>query len=149
MDFFSKVGSTISSKSKDVAKKAKELAEVSSLNGQINTQEDIINRLCLEIGKNVYERRDVFPDNALAEKYTAVSNAYAEIERLKSAIISVKGAKQCPSCGVEVVLDAVFCPACGASVPNPEPVMYPEQTTEFDFAENDSTENDFTENSSL
>ena len=94
MDFFSKVGSTISSKSKDVAKKAKELAEVSSLNGQINTQEDIINRLCLEIGKNVYERRDVFPDNALAEKYTAVSNAYAEIERLKSAIISVKGVPQ-------------------------------------------------------
>ena len=42
MDFFNKVGSSISNKSKNVAKKAKELAEISSLNSQINTQEEII-----------------------------------------------------------------------------------------------------------
>ncbi len=119
MDFINKVGSTI-------AKKAKEAAGISSLNSQISTQEEIIDKLCLEIGKTVYEKRNAFPDSELAEKYTAVSNAYAEIARLKSEIISVKGAKQCPSCGIEVALTSSFCPNCGTAVPTPEPAPYVE-----------------------
>ncbi len=114
MDFINKVGSTI-------ARKAKEVAGISSLNSQIGAQEDIINKLCLEIGKTVYEKRQLFPDSVLSEKYTAVSNAYAEIARLKSEIIAVKGAKQCPNCGIEVAMSSSFCPSCGSAVPTPEP----------------------------
>lgn len=114
MDFINKVGSTI-------ARKAKEAAGISSLNSQIGAQEDIINKLCLEIGKTVYEKRQFFPDPVLSEKYTAVSNAYAEIARLKSQIIAVKGAKQCPNCGIEVAMSSSFCPSCGSAVPTPEP----------------------------
>ena len=47
MDLLSRFGSTISNKSKDVARKAKELAEISNLNSQISTQEEIIDKLCL------------------------------------------------------------------------------------------------------
>lgn len=119
MDFINKVGSTI-------ARKAKEAAGISSLNSQIGTQEDIINKLCLEIGKTVYEKRQLFPDSLLSEKYTAVSNAYAEIARLKSEIISVRGAKQCPNCGIEVAMTSSFCPSCGTAVPTPEPEPYVE-----------------------
>ncbi|MDE7028704.1 MAG: zinc ribbon domain-containing protein [Lachnospiraceae bacterium] len=126
MDFFNRVGSTISNRSRDVARKAKELAEISSLNGQISTQENIIEKLCLEIGKTVYEKRDAFPDDVLAQKYTAVTNAYAEIEHLKTRIIYAKGAKQCPGCKSEVALDCTFCPDCGAAVPTPEPEPYVE-----------------------
>lgn len=114
MDFINKVGSTI-------ARKAKEAAGISSLNSQIGAQEDIINKLCLEIGKTVYEKRQLFPDSVLSEKYTAVSNAYAEIARLKSEIIAVKGAKQCPNCGIEVAMSSSFCPSCGSAVPTPGP----------------------------
>lgn len=119
MDFINKVGSTI-------ARKAKEAAGISSLNSQIGAQEDIINKLCLEIGKTVYEKRQLFPDSLLSEKYTAVSNAYAEIARLKSEIISVRGAKQCPNCGIEVAMTSSFCPSCGTAVPTPEPEPYVE-----------------------
>lgn len=42
MDFFNKVGSTISSKSKDVTKKAKELAEIAKLTGQIAEKEESV-----------------------------------------------------------------------------------------------------------
>ena len=114
MDFINKVGSTI-------ARKAKEAAGISSLNSQIGAQEDIINKLCLEIGKTVYEKRQFFPNPVLSEKYTAVSNAYTEIARLKSEIIAVKGAKQCPNCGIEVAMSSSFCPSCGSAVPTPEP----------------------------
>ena len=123
MDLLSRFSSTNSNKSKDVAKKAKELAEISNLNSQIDLQEEIIDKLCLEIGKTVYEKRDLFPDSALAEKYTAVTNAYAEIARLHSAIITAKGAKQCPGCGIEVALGNAFCPSCGTAVPAPEPYV--------------------------
>ena len=114
MDFINKVGSTI-------ARKAKEAAGISSLNSQIGAQEDIINKLCLEIGKTDYQKRQLFPDSVLSEKYAAVSNAYAEIARLKSEIIAVKGAKQCPNCGIEVAMSSSFCPSCGSAVPTPEP----------------------------
>lgn len=121
MSILNKVGTSISDKSKSAVKKAKEMTEISSLHSQINAQEDIIDKLCLEIGKKVYEKRASFPDSELEEKYTAVSNAYREIERLKTDIILVKGAKRCPHCGVEVSLDFAFCPECGTAVPDPAP----------------------------
>lgn len=121
MDFLNKVGASISDKGKNAARKAKEITEISSLHSQINTQEDIIDKLCLEIGKKVYEKRTSFLDPELEEKYTAVSNAYTEIERLKTAIILAKGEKQCPHCKTEVALNFAFCPDCGAPVPTPKP----------------------------
>lgn len=121
MSFLNKVGTSISDKSKSAVKKAREMTEISSLHSQISAQEDIVNRLCLEIGKKVYEKRESFPDSELEEKYTAVSNAYGEIERLKTDIILVKGAKRCPHCGIEVSLDFAFCPECGTAVPEPQP----------------------------
>ncbi len=121
MSFLNKVGTSISDKSKSAVKKAREMTELSSLHSQISAQEDIIDRLCLEIGKKVYEKRESFPDSELEEKYTAVSNAYGEIERLKTDIILVKGAKRCPHCGIEVSLDFAFCPECGTAVPEPQP----------------------------
>lgn len=54
MDFINKVGSTI-------ARKAKEAAGISNLNSQIGAQEAIINKLCLEIGKTVYEKGSCSP----------------------------------------------------------------------------------------
>ncbi|MDE6621251.1 MAG: zinc ribbon domain-containing protein [Lachnospiraceae bacterium] len=121
MSFLNKVGTSISDKSKSAVKKAREMTEISSLHSQISAQEDIVDRLCLEIGKKVYEKRESFPDSELEEKYTAVSNAYGEIERLKTDIILVKGAKRCPHCGIEVSLDFTFCPECGTAVPEPQP----------------------------
>lgn len=121
MGFINKVGSSISDKSRNAVRKAKEISEISNLHNQINAQEDIINKLCLEIGKKVYEKRADFPDPELEEKYTAVSNAYGEIERLQTDITLVKGAKRCPNCGIEVSLDFAFCPDCGTAVPNPKP----------------------------
>lgn len=121
MSFLNKIGTSISDKSRSAVKKAREMTEISNLHSQINAQEDNIDKLCLEIGKKVYEKRASFPDAELEEKYTAVTNAYAEIERLKTDIILAKGAKRCPHCGTEVTLDFAFCPDCGTAVPAPEP----------------------------
>lgn len=134
MAFFDKLGETLSNTGKDVAKKAKELAEVASLNGQITTQEDCINKTFAEIGKMVYQQKAEWTSPELAEKIGVVDDAYAEIERLKKELMIVKGVKQCPQCGNEVAREAAFCSGCGAAVPVEEPkaeeVDVPEQAEE-------------------
>lgn len=115
--FLDKVGETITSKGKDVAKKAKEIAEVVSLNNQISTQEDTINKVFLEIGKSVYQLKEEWVSTELAEKFSIVDSAYEEIGKLKKEIMTLKGVKQCPGCGAEVASNAAYCPDCGTQMP--------------------------------
>ena len=42
MDFFDKLGATITTKSKDVVQKTKDIAEIVKLNGQIANEEDAV-----------------------------------------------------------------------------------------------------------
>jgi len=53
MDFFERVGETITAKGKDVADKAKDLAEIASLRSQISTCEEVMKKNYLEIEKTL------------------------------------------------------------------------------------------------
>lgn len=117
MDFFENLGTTISSKSKDVAKKAKELAEVAGLNGQISSQEDRLNRVFMELGRSVYESCKSMPDNRWSELFRQADEASAEIEQLKEERNKIKGVRLCPQCSRETPNDALFCPGCGVKLP--------------------------------
>ncbi len=121
MDFFNKVSETITSKSKDVANKAKEIAEVTSLTGKISMQEGLIEKYYKEIGRFVYEHREETCDNGLEERFKLVDAAYEEIERLKSEIRKIKGVKQCENCKTEVSAESAFCHKCGTVVPEDIP----------------------------
>ena len=55
MDFFDKLGTTISTKGKEVTGKAKDLAEVANLKSQISTCESVIKKNYIEIGKKYYD----------------------------------------------------------------------------------------------
>ncbi|MDL2300871.1 hypothetical protein LJC58_00755 [Lachnospiraceae bacterium OttesenSCG-928-D06] len=112
MDFFGKVSETITSKSKNVAKKARDIVEISSLNGQITAQEDKIRQIFLELGKSVYEQ-EIKADPETAEKCSEVEAAYGEIKRLEKEIVLLKGIKKCNECGFNVAAESAFCPECG------------------------------------
>lgn len=117
MDFFNKAKSTISSKSKDVAKKAKGMAEVASLNSQISSKETAIKALYLEIGKLVYETQKDAATGEVAEKIQNIDAYMTEIEGLKAQIKTVKGVTNCEECGAELADGVAFCPKCGKKVP--------------------------------
>ncbi|WP_099468018.1 zinc ribbon domain-containing protein [Konateibacter massiliensis] len=111
---FDKLGETISAKSKDVAKKAKQVAEITSLNGKIGTQEDIIRRTYLEIGQKYYEQHKQDTSSEFGAECEVITEALDEIARIKSEIQLLKNCKVCPKCGAEVSYDAIFCSSCGS-----------------------------------
>lgn len=123
MAFFDKVGATISSKGRDVAKKAKDLAETTSLNGQINSQEEVITHTFQEIGKAYYEKYGADAANVFPDQCAAITTAYAEIARLKNEIRAIKGIELCASCGAEIPSGSAFCPGCGGKMPEKEVII--------------------------
>lgn len=91
MDFFDKVSGTIAAKGKDVADKAKDLAEIASLRGQINTCEEAIKKNYMEIGKLYYEQFKEAEYNDFVDQCTAITNAKSSMEVLEEKIREIKG----------------------------------------------------------
>lgn len=56
MDFFEKLGETITERGKEAADKAKDLAEIARLKSQISTCEEVIRKNYMEIGRLYYEK---------------------------------------------------------------------------------------------
>ncbi len=126
MAFFDK----LSSAGKNVADKAKELAEITSLSSKIATQESQIEKCYKEIGRFAYEHRESPCDNGLEDFFKQIDDANVEIERLRAEIRKIKGIKVCENCKAEIPATAAFCPQCGTTAPvdAPEEVVAEEIT---------------------
>jgi uncharacterized protein (DUF2164 family) len=140
MDILNKVGETITNKSKDVAKKAKDLAEIASLRTQITIQENSVNRVFQELGKMYYEQHKAGAGDDIAEKCSQIDTAVAEIERLKQAVMTLKGIRKCPVCGIEVDEAAIYCSKCGTQLPVPEAAPEEPEAKEDDSSATDAEE---------
>lgn len=91
MDFFEKLGDTITTKGKEAADKAKELAEIANLKSQISTCEEIVKKNYMEIGKIYYEQYGAIPEEPFEKQCRAIDNAKMGIEALQEKIKEVKG----------------------------------------------------------
>ncbi|MCI8286187.1 MAG: hypothetical protein HFH89_00680 [Lachnospiraceae bacterium] len=90
MDFFEKLEDTISTKGREVADKAKTLAEIASLKGQIATCEDIIKKNYLEIGKLYYEEYSDVPEAPFEKQCKAIEDAQRGVRDLQDKIEMLK-----------------------------------------------------------
>lgn len=91
MEIFEKVGETIAAKGKDMADKAKELAEIAGLRSQISTCEEVMRKNYLEIGKLYYEQFKDAEYNDFVDQCTAITNAKNGVEALEEKIREIKG----------------------------------------------------------
>lgn len=91
MDFLEKIGDTISAKGKEAADKAKEMAEIAGLKGQISTCEDIIKKNYMEIGRLYYEQYGDMPEELFEKSCKAIKHAKNGVEELQAKIKEVKG----------------------------------------------------------
>lgn len=91
MDFIEKIGDTITTKGKEVADKARDLAEIANLRSQIATCEDIIKRNYMEIGKIYYEKYGDMPEESFEKQCRSIKNAGNGVSELNKKINEIKG----------------------------------------------------------
>ena len=91
MDIFEKVGETVVTKGKEVADKAKEIAEITNLRSQISTCEEVMKKNYIEIGKNYYNQYGDMPEEPFEKQCRSIKNAKNGIDELQDKIKEVKG----------------------------------------------------------
>ncbi len=113
MDFFNKLGDTISGIGKDVSQNVADLTGIARLNMDIRKREDFVRKQYTEIGKQYYDlhKEDNEP---FFEEINLITEALQEIEQLKAQIAELKGKKKCPVCGAVNEGEAMYCMKCGA-----------------------------------
>lgn len=113
MDFFQKLGNTLSNTGKDIAKKTKDMSDISRLNHEITKQQEQIDRTYSEIGKLYFQNYSTVDYPELKELCDSIKEANQKIEDLKAEITQIKGIINCPKCNSEVSTSAMFCANCG------------------------------------
>lgn len=116
MAFFDKVSGTLAARGRDVADKAKELAELNRLNGQIHAQRSKADKIYMEIGKIVYESRADWEKIDVSARLELLDSIGSEIAGLEKEVLKVRGVQLCEKCGTEIGREASFCPKCGTVV---------------------------------
>lgn len=91
MDILDKIGETITAKGREVTDKAKDIAEVTNLKGQIHTCEDIIRKRYIEIGKIYYEKHGSMPEEEYEDACRDIENAQNTVVDLEARIREIKG----------------------------------------------------------
>ncbi len=119
MAFLGKIRETVTDTSKMVAQKAKDMAEVTKLSGQISSEESKIKEAYLAIGKRYFEENMGEVSDAYINDFTIINEAKARISELQEQIKTIKGVFSCPNCGAEVTTESVFCSSCGAKIEAP------------------------------
>lgn len=88
--FFDKLSDVINNTADGITDKAKEISEISSLNGQIRSQEKMIERTYLDMGKKYYEAHKIDSSDPFLEEMDRITEAKNQIERLKNDIDNIK-----------------------------------------------------------
>lgn len=119
MAFFEKIGKKLSDAGQGVSQQAKNLSEISRLNGVISESEKKAEELYRTIGAAYYEAHKGEIAGEQGDLIAELDGLMSEIRRAEEKILAIKGIGHCPECGAEVTAEAAFCSACGARLPEP------------------------------
>lgn len=116
MDNLSKLAKQVGDGAKVAAKKSGDMVEVAKINMAINSEEDKIKGLYMEIGKMVFENFENTNavDGAYADNCNRITEIKKNIADMRQKIVDIKNSKTCSACGEDMGLDVMFCPKCGA-----------------------------------
>ncbi|MCX7747247.1 MAG: zinc ribbon domain-containing protein [Clostridia bacterium] len=110
---------------KAAAKRSGELVEVTKLNMSIGAEEDKIEKVYIEIGKEVYSKfvngEDV--GEAFKESFEKIKSYEDTIKEMRQKILELRKVKACPSCNAELEMDDNYCSKCGVKQEVKEPIV--------------------------
>lgn len=119
MDFFNMAKEKITKTGSEVAKKTKNITDITKLKNKISKADKEVKILYMEIGQYVYENLREDAPEEIAEKMALIEEKIAESAKLKAEIMKLKGFQFCPQCGEQVGAEVAFCSFCGAKMPEP------------------------------
>lgn len=93
MDFFEKVGEKVYTTGKNLSEKAKEMAAVADLKGQMNTCKEVIKKNYSHIGKIYYANNALHPEPEYADMIQEIRAAQKKIDELQKQIDFLKDNK--------------------------------------------------------
>ena len=114
MGFFKK----LSSKSQEVAAKAKDTIDIMKLNSNISDEEKKKRNMYTEIGQKYVEMLGTDEECSFDEQIQNINISDEKIGEYRNKIAKIKKIKYCSQCGVAVHDDAVFCCRCGNKMPD-------------------------------
>lgn len=127
MDTIDKIGETLTSASKDIAKKAKDLVDVNTVRTAMNDQKRIICKAYERIGEQYYKEHVEAGAHEYEVEFEIIGEATAKLKELSEQLRVLKKINVCTECGATVSMDAVFCSKCGVRLKHEEPVHATEE----------------------
>lgn len=113
MDFFQKLGDTITVTGKQVIQKAQETADLARINSRILSEKDKIRTAHIAIGEKYYKEHQHTASEEYEDYIKVIKESNENIILLKKKIGRVKGAATCNFCGSEIAMDSNYCNYCG------------------------------------
>lgn len=123
MGFFDGLTESLTNAGKDVTQKAKDASEIAKLKMDIKSKEDYVQKQYAVLGQAYYEKHKDEAECEESEQIFLIREAMGEIERMRSEVLTIQGAAQCPKCGEKMPEDASFCSSCGTKMDD----MYEEE----------------------
>ncbi len=132
MEFFNKLGESLTTAGREVSQKAKEVSEITKLRLDIKAKEDYVEGQYALLGMDYYAKHKDDENCEEAEQFFLIREALGEIDRMEAEVLRLQGAAECPSCGAHMPLGAAYCSSCGSRMSEPADE---DTTVETDAAE--------------
>lgn len=116
MGFLDNLGKTLSDASQGAIQKGKEFADVAKFNSLISEEEKKIKNVYEQLGRKYVELKGESPEEDFKEYIGALNTSFDKIKEYQKNLIELKGVTNCPNCGAEVQIGAMFCPVCGTKM---------------------------------
>lgn len=124
MSLFDDIGRKVTDVGQKTIQKTRDFSDTARFQANISDEEKKINNLYFEIGKMYVEKHRNDCEDFFRGMVSAINESEYRISELKKQIQDIKGVRECPKCGAEVVQGVAYCSSCG----NPMPVVIYEVT---------------------
>lgn len=115
MGFFDGISKKVSETTTSLQETTSKIQRESKCKKTISENNSKIEELYNEIGKKVYENRQI--DEGLMiwveDRTQRIDSMLNENEELKKEILKLNNKKVCPNCRAEIDISTTFCPQCG------------------------------------
>lgn len=116
MGFFDDLTESLTIAGKDVTQKAKDMSELAKLKLDIKSKEDYVQKQYALLGEAYFKKHKDEEGSEDAEQFFLIKEALDEIERMKTEVLKIQGAAECPKCGAKMPEGATFCSSCGTKM---------------------------------